>query len=472
MSRRLAHCPTPRTPLTATTSQLRGWFARLAPLAVLATLGCDAGPDAIALQDEIETAGDETVGDDTASDETAADDEAGDDTVGDDTAGDESAGDESGDHEVPCDETADPVDPDLLARISAECAQRFSCDCPSDRFPDVAACVEQYMVDWAGIAAKAEAAGLTTDFECFMGAMPHASYACDSYSEYAANITPQACSVCQYAFGDRQVDETCQDFGGGVGDCADGLLCAPSADGAARCIDPCTQAGPGESCTYLACADGLVCDWNTMTCGTAGGAGEQCADGLCDDGLQCDWSTYTCEPGVGLGEACDSGPCAPGLFCGDGLVCAAPAGPGESCASAPCGDGLTCRWDDATCAAPAQAGESCLGVECTHGLFCDAALGVCAPPGSAGDPCHDRPCSDGLTCDYDKMVCVGLPALGEHCFDACADGLLCNYGVEPAVCAAWPVGGEPCVFDACAANFVCDLATQLCVDEPPMLCNL
>ena len=441
MTHRITDCPSSLA--LAAPSPIRQWLVRLAPLAALAVLGCvEDRTDAIGVADEA------SASDETASDETA----------------DDEAADEHGDLVAPGD--------DPLAQLESECEQRFACGCPSDRFADIAACEEYYMVEWAGIEAKAEAAALTADFGCYMQWMPHEAYGCDSYTENAEHAEPQACSYCQYAYGDRQPGESCQDFGGGVGDCAQGLVCVPTAEGVSQCLDPCSTAGPGESCSYVACDEGLYCDWLDATCRAAGSEGELCLDGTCEDGLVCDWLTATCTHGAGLGETCEATPCAPGLFCGAGLVCVTSAGLGESCLSTPCADGLTCRWDDATCAVPGQAGDGCVGIECAPGLFCDTVLGTCAPPGAAGETCLERPCLDGLVCDYPTSTCMAVPGLGEACSDVCADGLVCNYAVSPSVCDAWPVGGEPCVLDGCAANFVCDPDTHLCVDEPPMLCYL
>lgn len=465
----LAHRPSLRTLLATTPPRLPAWLVRLVPLAVVAVLGCmEREPDVSGVGDE-RTASDETGGDETGGDETGSD---------------------------KTDELALPGD-DPLDRLATECEQRFSCGCTSDRFTDVAACEEYYQVDWAGIAAKAEEAELVADFECYMRWMPYETFGCDSFTEHYEQAMPQACSYCHYAYGERQVGEPCQDFGGGVEDCAQGLLCFPNAQGDPECIDPCSQAGAGESCSYLACTDGLVCDWNDLTCHTAGGEGELCFDGVCDDGLLCDWNTDVCTQGAGPGEACESGPCADGLFCDghvcvepagegeacesvpclnewvcDGQVCTAPASQGESCAIVPCGSGLVCRWDDATCDVPGQEGASCIEVECASGLICDGVLGTCVPYGAVGESCLGRPCLDGLTCDYETMTCATYPGLGEPCFDVCAGDLLCNYDVDPAVCAALPVAGEPCLYGGCAANYVCDPETNHCVDEPPAVCSL
>ena len=206
MSRRPARLAPSRT--LHTTSTVSRWFGRLAPLAALALFGCLADkPGGSGFDDEASSSGDES------GDETAA--------------------------EV----TGDPAGEDPLARLAGECEQRFACDCASDRFTDVAACEEHYKVEWAGVEARAEAAGLSVDFECYVRWLPFEMFACDSYTEFARRTDGQACSFCQYAYGERQVGEACQDFGGGVGDCAQGLLCYPNGQGVAQCIDPCSQAG-------------------------------------------------------------------------------------------------------------------------------------------------------------------------------------------------------------------------------------
>jgi hypothetical protein len=432
MSRLLVVRSSRRAPLTAASSLVRGLLGRLAPLAVVALLGCV--PDK---SDSLGIGGDPPAEDD---------------------------GDETPDSELAGDEPA--------VALATECEQRFSCDCGYDRFADVAACEEFYLVEWAGIEAKAAAAGLTADLECYLQSMPYATYTCDSWSEYYEEQGSQTCSSCQYAYGERQVGESCQDFGGAVGDCAQGLLCYPTGEGTTtECIDPCSQAAEGESCNYQVCETGLACDWIDMRCRPAGGAGETCADGVCDDGLICDWLTNTCTQGAAVGESCEDQPCAAGLGCDEGFVCGPLAGPGESCTSLPCAAGLMCRWDDATCAALGQVGDSCLGLDCEPGLVCDAAA-LCAAPAGPGESCLEQPCVEGLLCDAETSTCTTPPGLGEPCSDYCTEGLLCNWDVQPAVCAALPGAGEPCVVGQCEFNFVCDGETLHCVPEPAIVCGL
>ena len=445
MSRRLFSRASSPALLVSAASPVRGWFVRLVPLAVVALLGCTDDKLALGIDDSSSS------GDDTAADDTAADDTATGDTAG-------------------------PVVPggEPIAGLTTECELRFSCDCTYDRFADIAACEEHYMVEWAGILGKAQAAGLTADLECYLGSLPYENYACDSYTEYAeqqASQEPQACSSCQFAHGDRQVGESCQAFGEGVGDCAQGLQCMHLEPGVWQCVDPCSHAGVGESCAYFPCADGLACDWADATCRPAGGDGELCADGSCDDGLLCQWDSNTCRQPVGLGEACTKQPCGAGLSC-DGQVCVAPPGPGESCEFFACADGFVCQWADMTCTTPGQEGESCASRDCAPGLACDAALLTCAPPAALGEACDALPCGDGLICDWQTLTCAEIPELGEPCSDTCADGLLCNYGASPAVCAPLPGEGEPCIWDSCGPGLACDVATQKCAQEPAIVCGL
>ena len=446
MSRRLSSPASSPALLVSAASPVRGWFVRLVPLAVVALLGC--ADDKLALGiDESSSSGDDTAADDTAADDTVTGD------------------------------TAEPVVPDgePIAELTSECELRFSCDCAYDRFADIAACEEYYMVEWAGIVGQAQAAGLTADLECYVAALPHENYACDSYSEYTehhASDEPQACSYCQVAYGDRQVGESCQDFGEGVGDCARGLLCLNLEPGVSQCMDPCSRAGVGESCAFVACEDGLACNWADGLCGVTGGDGGLCADGLCDDGLACHWGTNTCKQPVGLGESCQDQPCGVGLLCDAEQVCIAPPGLGEACESFGCADGLVCQWDDLTCATPGQEGEGCGNKDCASGLFCDVALMTCTPPGALGEPCDGRPCGDELACDWQTFTCAEIPELGEPCSDVCATGLLCNPNASPAVCTPMPAEGEPCIWDTCAPNFVCDYNTQQCVEEPAIICGM
>jgi hypothetical protein len=217
----------------------------------------------------------------------------------------------------------------------------------------------------------------------------------------------------------------------------------------------------------------------------AAGAGEPCEAApfgaeTCGDGLRCDPSGVcavdACLPWLPVGTAGD--PCFDGTYgrrCADGLICDVrgsnccrpPFEPGERCGTALlCVAGQTCfdetpeDTSDAVCVPLRQAGESCWINGCAEGLTCvtpaGAPLGACEPPRSEGSPCGtpfdcaSQHCAEG--------TCRAVPGEGEPCTVACAEGLLCNYGVQPIVCGRPGVEQGPCRpgEPRCDGDLTCD----------------
>jgi hypothetical protein len=180
-----------------------------------------------------------------------------------------------------------------------------------------------------------------------------------------------------------------------------GGACVPDASGDAR----------EETCGDEVCGEDERCvaddaTYTSATCVAAGTlpAGAFCdyVDDACASGLECDYNTVTCEPAEpesaaqlgGAGQVCDlsDAPCGPGLACaghgvlhegGDG-VCVPVKGAGEPCAHAlECAPDLACltgegdgALGEGTCAAPAADGARChLSLGCASG-YCER--GVCA----------------------------------------------------------------------------------------------
>lgn len=183
------------------------------------------------------------------------------------------------------------------------------------------------------------------------------------------------------------------DCGGGVA-CASGLGCrfAPG-EGEGTC-QPLPVAGEpcalGRDGPFL-CAAGLAC--RDRICGAVPGEGEPCAVGQvrCGDGLVChvEGVDSVCRPPVGEGARCmlDES-CADGLYCDFGTVtCTRVREAGSACT-----DGNECGRDGACvpdgsgvfrCVPRPGLGEACfLDGSCLDGLACRSVhdAGACAPP--------------------------------------------------------------------------------------------
>ena len=224
-----------------------------------------------------------------------------------------------------------------------------------------------------------------------------------------------------------------------------GALCAPVAVGL-RCAD-----GAG------ACDGARVCQGLTSTETGCDLTGRCAGDAVCDQG-QC------VTPGVDGGACITDVGCAVGWVCQSG-VCAAPAPDGAACVEeGDCSKGLTCR--DGVCAPALPSGEACPGVGCGADATCvpTADARACAPLATLGETCESwDACADGLLCDFLQTpgVCVPAPTAGEPCpLGTCADDATCVQGV----CAARAPLGEPCggTYLGCEDGAACDLTTGLC----------
>lgn len=164
----------------------------------------------------------------------------------------------------------------------------------------------------------------------------------------------------------------------------------------------------------------------------------------------------------------------------------------EECAgeNAVCGFSPNCS--DACCAgscrdlgAPPKIGEPCTG-SCEVGAYCafDPMGGpsVCAERRKAGQSCADafNACAEGLFCDYSgqEPTCRERRGVGQACegTSQCAEGLHCYTRGTSYTCEPLPGEGEPCApynYPACArADNYCDPASERCLrlPEPGQTC--
>lgn len=207
------------------------------------------------------------------------------------------------------------------------------------------------------------------------------------------------CGLNQVCFEGECRDE-CTDecFGTGVSCSREQQLCLPPCVGVecvagetcdeslSRCVDLCEgvdcpnptdrcwegQCVP-NSCTYVGCPDGSICD------------GVECIPDPCA-GVMCE-----------LGEFCRGGQCIP------------------SCAQVSCP--LFTRCSDGLCV-----DDPCGGVECPNGLACDA--GECVE-----DPCLGIMCSEGESCRNGDCVWMGCDGI------TCPPGQVCIGDINGPQCA-------------------------------------
>jgi hypothetical protein len=177
-----------------------------------------------------------------------------------------------------------------------------------------------------------------------------------------------------------------------------------------------------------------------------------------------------------LGPAFLGDSCAPGLVCIEGTCARLIAEVGDVCAdSAVCPAGTACLDPDgsgaATCQAPAGQDERCNPHDldpCEADLLCDREAGVCNPPPGPGEVCPQGVCAAGSRCD--GSTCELLPGPGDECGTlGCAEDLTCDF--DTATCTPLPIAGEPCFQGSCASNRRCG-PEGVCVDDPPMTCEL
>lgn len=314
-----------------------------------------------------------------------------------------------------CRDKEEPLRTDLFADV---CAQIFSCTCDEYPFADANQCEQVYAVQYAGIAASAEAAGLTVDDECIKSDSDEVfELGCKTPSEYFNDDAPPddgppQCSYCSTAYGTVAAGQPCLDYGE-FSDCARGLLCHAGA-----CLDPCAPIAAGQPCLDVpgTCAEGLFCNFELDRCEPPAQLGESCETTYCAADLVCtfDGNAYTCEQAAGPGEPCDFESCQPGLDCvfdpnGDTATCQTPAGAGESCEFKTCADDLFCNDDGMggyVCGTPPKVGETCT-FTCVDGAYCDydGVDGVCKPLPGEGQPCIEFECTIGFECSEDE-ICV------------------------------------------------------------------
>ncbi len=314
-----------------------------------------------------------------------------------------------------------PEETPLRTELFSEgCAQLFSCGCAEYEFADADQCAQVQAVQYAGLEASAEAAGLTIDLACLQQENIYLELACKKQSDFPEDgPSEDACNYCNLVHGAVAAGQPCVDYGD-INDCAQGLFCLDSV-----CVDPCAKAKLGESCRdfFGDCEDGLFCDFDSGLCAQPAGLGEDCEDSPCDEGLKCVFGEFDAPP-----------------------LCKAPVGAGQPCSGGDeCAEGLGCDFDTGTCEPLPGAGESCNFSDCAGDLFCnydpDTGEGTCGPLPKIGEPCQG-PCEEGATCPFDTQVCVALPGTG-----------------------------QPCLEFSCAKGSECDGATEMCIDEQALICD-
>lgn len=324
------------------------------------------------------------------------------------------------------------------------CTQIFSCGCKEYPYADIAQCEQVNAVDYAGIEASAEAAGLTVDTICLLNSAPVSKYQCKTGSEVYEDEGPTGCERCAPAYGDVAVGEACLEYDY-FDNCAPGLACRGGA-----CVDPCAPLVLGDECSPGAdeCGKGLFCTFETYTCVKLPGAGQPCTD-TCEEGFYCDFDTSVCLKYPGLGQPCPNFECAGDLACSyeEGAAdytCQPLPGKGQSCDFGLCAGDLYCLTDPDTfegvCVSLGAKGQSCSLAPCSGELVCGPS-DTCQDPPGPGEPCGGTSCSETAYCDYEIEICKALPGVGESCYDGygCALGLLCGEGdvceqEQPLIC--------------------------------------
>lgn len=252
-----------------------------------------------------------------------------------------------------------------------------------------------------------------------------------------------------------------------LGACVDGASCVSASMAAYAGTCQRDASAPGAPCdAQMACASGLTCDVNTLTCFRAQADGMPC-DRQANPWLRCGASSScvnlqpgavvgVCAPrGTVAGADCDSrGQCS-----GAGLTCA-PTGSRPSCLYAATAGGA-CNTYDTFC----PTGQTCVPT------FPGQIEGTCQATGSVlGSPCAGTMCSGmGLTCNTGvaPATCFAAAAMaGEECsiWQSCLTGNGCYLvnTVDRARgrCFAQSAEGGPCSSTgACAAGLTCSNPT-------------
>lgn len=160
---------------------------------------------------------------------------------------------------------------------------------------------------------------------------------CDGQSSLAEDCATYRC-VGNMIYGPQREGEACEISS----QCARGLACGRSSDGADVCIDYCarTPSSAGGPCDVygVGCEPGLSC--LAGFCVTPGELGDVCDSDSCAEGLYC---ADGCRPILAAGSACDSALACESHQCVDGL-CAARGQVGDPCGldQVPCERGLSC----------------------------------------------------------------------------------------------------------------------------------
>lgn len=348
-------------------------------------------------------------------------------------------------------EVGGPPATELYRLIDAHCERATACGCDWT-LPADDACTEELEARWKARLSEAQARALRYDAACFAAITAQIE---EHRCERPGGERPLCESFCAPFHGDRAEGEPCSGDDALVSDCAQGLVCAGG-----TCASPCLALGGrqrGERCgndlvgTYDDCAGSLWCN-HVGICEERAGAGEPCAGDQCAEGLACDWNSLTCVPRPGAGEPCE-GSCADGLFCDyRSGVCRRASGEGERCTELPCADDLYCQptndgWD-AFCRSYAAEGEDCSQRPCGDRLYCDDADRCVAAPGE-GRPClFGVLCADGVVCEPQTTRCVAPPEEGRACIQGeCAPGTFCDVAMDPTgvgICTARRANDEPC----------------------------
>jgi hypothetical protein len=289
-----------------------------------------------------------------------------------------------------------------------------------------------------------------------------------------------------------------------VGQIADGARCdstydcatpGSTCDGALICGRTCGPSGGlDQVCrSGSACAAGLYCEPNTVTCRPRLPAGSQCRrPSDCDAASLCSGTTCLALPTAG--EPCSTGypQCAGSAYCVGG-VCAAKKGLGASCSYGQCADGLGCA--SGVCRA-GDVGAVCrTSADCARreggALACDEVMRTCQyqtyglRPGASctgsTQACQEVPCRNARVNPDGGIGSLGtcdLPQLGDDCTDgsscpdraACVDGH-CVPSTTGAPCTPW--SSNCLATDYCnsqqrcaprfAQNALCDVANDSCL---------
>ena len=261
-------------------------------------------------------------------------------------------------------------------------------------------------------------------------------------------------------------------------ECVSGLACAGG-----QCSAPRPEGGPCQRPEE--CAEGLLCNCDGRECELIEGychlpgvlgEGEACQDDESCEGGLCHWGLgHFCAPPGLAGELCvKTNECVEGLVCNRGFHparCTERSGLGGVCSTrGDCLGGQVCAWDEGVkrCrVAYGLEGDRCDGsavamdTTCGAGLVCNLHHGFCTAPAGEGEPCGGwGSCAEGLTCNhgFDPAVCAPMRggAEGTPCYWShdCQDGLLC--GDARCQRPGFRGQGEPCLEEVeCGAHLRC-----------------